>query len=211
MEKKCIIIPAYIEGSIRNIVSGEELASSLVICADAGFERAAAEGIVPDILVGDLDSVDEKNLIVPPEVRMITANWHKDETDFELAVDTAVSEGCSSVLIAGGFGGRIDHTLGNIQNMVDFYRHGVDISMKDERNYLTVLESGSLTLSAGRDVNLSILAHSDEAEVSVTGVEWPLEHYHMTSDRPLGVSNFVTGEKAEITVYSGTVLVMICK
>lgn len=211
MEKKCIIIPAYIEGSIRNIVSGEELASSLVICADAGFERAAAEGIVPDILVGDLDSVDEKNLIVPPEVKMITANWHKDETDFELAVDTAVSEGCSSVLIAGGFGGRIDHTLGNIQNMVDFYRHGVDISMKDERNYLTVLESGSLTLSAGRDVNLSILAHSDEAEVSVTGVEWPLEHYHMTSDRPLGVSNFVTGEKAEITVYSGTVLVMICK
>ena len=211
MEKKCIIIPAYIEGSIRNIVSGEELASSLVICADAGFERAAAEGIVPDILVGDLDSVDEKNLIVPPEVRMITANWHKDETDFELAVDTAVSEGCSSVLIAGGFGGRIDHTLGNIQNMVDFYRHGIDISMKDERNYLTVLESGSLTLSAGRDVNLSILAHSDEAEVSVTGVEWPLDHYHMTSDRPLGVSNFVTGEKAEITVYSGTVLVMICK
>ena len=211
MEKKCIIIPAYIEGSIRNIVSDEELASSLVICADAGFERAAAEGIVPDILVGDLDSVDEKNLIVPPEVKMITANWHKDETDFELAVDTAVSEGCSSVLIAGGFGGRIDHTLGNIQNMVDFYRHGVDISMKDERNYLTVLESGSLTLSAGRDVNLSILAHSDEAEVSVTGVEWPLKHYHMTSDRPLGVSNFVTGEKAEITVYSGTVLVMICK
>ena len=211
MEKKCIIIPAYIEGSIRNIVSGEELASSLVICADAGFERAAAEGIVPDILVGDLDSVDEKNLIVPPEVKMITANWHKDETDFELAVDTAVSEGCSSVLIAGGFGGRIDHTLGNIQNMVDFYRHGVDISMKDERNYLTVLESGSLTLSAGRDVNLSILAHSDEAEVSVTGVEWPLEHYHMTSDRPLGVSNFVTGEKAEITVYRGTVMVMICK
>lgn len=211
MEKKCIIIPAYIEGSIRNIVSDEELASSLVICADAGFERAAAEGIVPDILVGDLDSVDEKNLIVPPEVKMITANWHKDETDFELAVDTAVSEGCSSVLIAGGFGGRIDHTLGNIQNMVDFYRHGVDISMKDERNYLTVLESGSLTLSAGRDVNLSILAHSDEAEVSVTGVEWPLTHYHMTSDRPLGVSNFVTGEKAEITVYSGTVLVMICK
>ena len=211
MEKKCIIIPAYIEGSIRNIVSGEELTSSLVICADAGFERAAAEGIVPDILVGDLDSVDEKNLIVPPEVKMITANWHKDETDFELAVDTAVSEGCSSVLIAGGFGGRIDHTLGNIQNMVDFYRHGVDISMKDERNYLTVLESGSLTLSAGRDVNLSILAHSDEAEVSVTGVEWPLDHYHMTSDRPLGVSNFVTGEKAEITVYSGTVLVMICK
>lgn len=211
MEKKCILIPAYIEGNIREIVTEDDLASSLVICADAGFERAAAENIVPDILVGDLDSFDMSAISVPGSVRMITANWHKDETDFELALRTAAEEGCTSVFVAGGFGGRIDHTLGNIQNMVDFYRRGLPVTMKDERNLLTVLESGSVSIPRAAGENISVLAYSESAVVTVTGVEWPLESYRMTSDRPLGVSNFATEEQAVVTCEEGTVLVMVCK
>lgn len=142
---------------------------------------------------------------------MITANWHKDETDFELALSTAIDEGCDEVLVAGGFGGRIDHTLGNIQNMVDFYRRGLPVTMKDERNMLTVLENGSVRIPAEKGMNLSILAFTENAVVTALGVEWPLEDYHMRSDRPLGVSNFVTADHAEVTVKSGTVLIMLCR
>lgn len=205
------MIPAYIEGKIRNIVTEEELATSLIICADAGYEKASAENIVPDIIVGDLDSMDKGSFAPPEGVKMITANWHKDETDFELALTTAMGEGCTEVLVAGGFGGRIDHTLGNIQNMVDFYRRGLPVTMKDERNMLTVLENGSVRIPAEKGMNLSILAFTENAVVTALGVEWPLEDYHMRSDRPLGVSNFVTADHAEVTVKSGTVLIMLCR
>lgn len=208
-KKKAVIIPSYIEGKIRNIFDDDTLENSTVICADAGFEKAAAEGITPDIIVGDFDSSAADDL--PDGIPVIRVPSHKDETDFELALSTAVDMGADTVFIAGGFGGRIDHTLGNIQNIAGFLEKGIKVTMKDEQNRLFAMKKGSIVIPKAERCYLSLLAYTETAVISVSGVEYPLDHHTISIMHPLGVSNEFTSDAAELTVHEGMILVMIVR
>lgn len=202
-----IIIPGFIEGKIRNIIDDETLGAAFIICADSGYDRAKSESIVPDMIVGDFDSSET---VLPEDIPVVTVPSHKDETDFELACSIAMENGAKEVLIPGGFGGRIDHTIGNIQNAAGFFEKGVTITMRDERNSLRVMKEGTLVIPR-EDAYLSLLAYSGPAVISISGVEYPLERHRITPLHPLGVSNEFTADEAVVTVHEGTILVMTAK
>ncbi len=91
----------------------------LIIAADSGCDtlRIFSEkikNVSPDIILGDMDSYSQDKLSLFPDALFMPFPPEKDDTDTGLAVDTALSFGCAEIIIVGGLGGRLDHTLANV-------------------------------------------------------------------------------------------------
>ena len=107
--------------------------ADLIIAADSGYNNASRLGVRPGLLLGDLDSIDRKKL-APDElehIEKIIVPAIKDDTDTQLAVDTALSRGADKIYIIGGLGGRLDHTLSSVFLLEYIADRGADAVMTD--------------------------------------------------------------------------------
>ena len=91
---------------------GSLASNSLVIAADGGYKYLDSLGIAPDIYIGDYDSSE-----CPEGVDAVRLPVEKDDTDMLAAVRLALGRGCREIHMFGGTGGRLDHTLANIQTL----------------------------------------------------------------------------------------------
>ena len=89
-------------------------ADDIVIAADSGFKNATLMGVEPSVALGDFDSLGDGVKDIPKKTEKLTVPAEKDETDTHIAVDLALARGADDIVIIGGLGGRIDHTLSNL-------------------------------------------------------------------------------------------------
>lgn len=178
----------------------------LVIAVDAGFEKLRKLNITPDIAVGDFDSLGYQ-----PDFRnTITHPCQKDDTDMMLAVQLGLSEDCDRFMIFGGTGGRIAHTLGNLQVLAFLANKEKACFLIDSGYTVTAAEKSTLCFPAQCTGYVSLLAWGcKSARVSISGLKYELEKSVLPSDRPLGISNEFIGKNAEVTVHEGTVIIVI--
>lgn len=110
----------------------------LIIGANGGSKHIATLGLKPHFLIGDLDS--QTSTLWENDNNVEQAVWpqNKNKTDTELAVDRAILSGCNKILLFGGLGGRIDHTLGNIELAVKYPGR---IEILDDNGKLVALDS----------------------------------------------------------------------
>ena len=188
--------------------------NDLVIAADSGYLTARRFGIIPDILLGDLDSLD-KSALSPHELdtlEKIIVPAIKDDTDTQLAVDTALERGAENIYIIGGLGGRLDHTLSSVFLLEYIVDRGACCMMTDGRNTVRVLsadgECRSITVKRGY-IYLSLVSLSDAClGVSVSGVFYPLDGVRLTRKYSYAVSNEITADFAEISLCDGVMLII---
>lgn len=178
----------------------------LVIAADAGYRICQALDIVPDLLLGDFDSMAQ------PEgfPNVLRSPVEKDDTDTMLAVKTALDRGCGAVHLYGGTGGRrLDHTLANLQALLYLRRRGARGYLHDRDFVWTVIENESLTLERQVEWGLfSAFCLGDRAEgVEEIGFQYPLHEAVLTPDFPLGVSNHFLEPRATVSVRKGALAV----
>lgn len=182
---------------------------SYVICSDGGANTAKLLGIVPDIVIGDLDSINEpvRSLLGDKGVRFINFPHDKDYTDTFLALNTAEKEGFSDIVIWGGTGGRLDHTLANLQNAATFAKKGVSIRFESPVETIYIIRN-SLNLKGSPGDTVSVLALSERAEgVTLTGFKYPLINATLEFDQPIGISNIIDVIESEIQLDSGILAV----
>ncbi len=210
MNKRCVIITGYIEGSWD--WTKEIIQDDFVMCADAGYGFAKEKNIKTDLLIGDFDSY-EGSLPDKENIEIIKVSAVKDDTDTGLCVKEAIKRNFSEILLIGGVGGRVSHTLANIQTMAYAAVLGKRISLVDGTRKLYVLSGpDSLVIPKPKRKNnyLSLFAHGGDCEgVSVCGVFYPLESSGLKSDYPLGCSNVITGDRAIIKIERGVLIVTI--
>ena len=200
--KRCFIFSAGTYFGLRE----RPQSGDLVLAADAGYEVCRREGIVPDLVLGDFDSMEqpkdaENVLRVPVE---------KDDTDTMLAVKTALENACDTIYLYGGTGGkRLDHTLANLQTLLFIRRRGARGYLYDDDFVWTAVENESLTIRREVEWGLfSAFCLGDRAEgIDEVGFQYPLENASLTPEFPLGVSNHIVEETATITVRSGALIV----
>lgn len=203
--KKCIIITSFIEGDLAELMQGQE--ADFVLCADGGYDHARKAGIVPDLLIGDFDSLHAD---IPKNIETISFPKEKDDTDTGLCVRTALDLGCREILILGGLGGRFDHAVANIQLLMGAAAKFERIAIADKKNYCTVLQNGELRLPKKEGQHLSVFSLSEKSTgVSLSGVQYPLSDYTLTNAFPLGVSNEYKADFARISVKNGTLLIVL--
>ncbi len=182
----------------------KELVQGFVIAADRGLDIALEAGITPDLVVGDFDSAKSA---VPQGVECIKVSPVKDDTDAMLAADFALKYGCNELRFFCALGGRTDHTVANIQMLYHFKIRRIGGALFGDETTLYLLANESLTIPKF-DGYLSVFAFDKNAVVTEKGVKYPITNHPLTNDMPIGVSNEIVDDNAEITVHSGTALVL---
>ena len=177
-----------------------------MLAADAGYLACRQAGVVPDLLLGDFDSMDQPEDF--DRVRRMPVE--KDDTDTMLAVKTGLEQGCGEFYLYGGTGGkRLDHTLANLQSLLYLRRRGARGYLYDDDFLWTVIENESLTIPRTVEWGLfSAFCLGDRAEgIDEVGFQYPLQDAVLTPEFPLGVSNHIVEPEATITVRRGTLAV----
>ena len=198
------------------IISGGEYspfpppeAGEFVIACDRGYTYALREGRRPDLVVGDFDSCRET---VAEGIPVLRFKKEKDDTDTMLAVRWALERGFGELLLLCALGGRLDHCLANLQCAAFAAERGARVSLLSDDTRIYLLHSGSMELERAEGFSLSVLTHSERCVgVTLRGVKYPLEGATLTSAFPLGVSNAWSGDRATVSVDSGTLMVVLSR
>ncbi len=174
----------------------------VIVCADSGVEYARRCGVEPSIVLGDFDSYSGD---LPHQAELIRLPKEKDDTDTMYAVRLGLERGADEFLIAGGIGGRLDHTLGAVQTLNYLVSQGISASMSDGHQWIEVLSAPvSKTYWKTDSRFFSVLALSEQVTgLSMEGFLYPLNNARLTYDYPLGVSNEISGEKATLSAQTG--------
>lgn len=198
----------YTGGSVDvGRVTEHPKADDIRIAADSGYLNARALGDRVDLLVGDLDSLPAAD--IPEGVELIRVPAEKDDTDTQLAVELAIERGAEELVIIGGLGGRIDHTLSNIAILEDLLARGVYAVMTDGRDRVRFLRSSSALIGRSEHKYLSLIAADERVRgVSIEGVRYPLKNATLTRRRQYAVSNEIVGNCALISVRRGGLFII---
>ena len=175
----------------------------LLVCADGGARHARALGLVPDAVVGDMDSLPGPL----PRSWSRTAFWcdfDEEASDFEKALAFLSRLRCRRLYVAGLLGGRLDHALVNMA-LARRFGERRELVLVD-RGLAALLGRGRRRLAPGRGRPLSLLAAEGGAVVSVSGVRYPLRRARLVPGGR-GLSNVARGPIG-LTVHSGKVWVM---
>lgn len=191
----------------------EELTQArFVVCADQGARHMAGTGCLPDLLVGDMDSINGETLAVyaAAGTQIIRAEPEKDETDAQLAVDEAIRRGATELVLLGALGGRIDHALGNLMLLVRAAEKGVKALAKDEYSEITAA-TGFVEIAGRAGQTVSILPVGSNVSVRYLdgfkyGTKEPLP---LPMDAPVGVSNELTADKAHAEIAGWAYIIQI--
>lgn len=182
----------------------KKLLTEYVIAADSGLDAALKAGIIPNLVVGDFDSAKSA---VPEGTEIIRVSPVKDDTDTILAANTAIERGFTELRFFRALGGRIDHTIANIQTLYCLKKRGIKAVMFGDNELMYFLNNQTRTIPKF-DGFLSVFAYEENVTVSERGVKYPLSQHTLTNSFPLGVSNEITADFAEIEVYSGTAIII---
>lgn len=178
--------------------------SDYVLAADAGYEHCRGAGIIPDLVIGDFDSLGH----MPDNPNAMRLPVEKDDTDMMYAVKLGLQKGYRRFYIYGGTGGeRPDHTMANLQTLVYISDCGGRGWLFGKDYVWTVLRNDSIKLRGSGTV--SVFCPNGVAEgVSLEGLKYPLDGAALTSGFPLGVSNSMEKDEARISVVNGTLIIM---
>ena len=143
-------------------------------------------------------------------MEIIRAVPEKDDTDTLLALKEAMHRGYDEIMIIGGLGGRIDHTLANISLTAFAAKNGAICHLIDEHHQIFAIKDDSIMVKKGYWKWLSVFAMDAEVKgVTLRGVKYPLEDAVLTNTYPIGVSNEFTDPAAIITAKQGSLLVVL--
>lgn len=185
----------------------------VVVAADGGADWVVMSGRLPDVLIGDLDSVTGETLALCQRkgVRVEKYPPEKNETDVELALAWAHEHaGTAEVALIGAGGGRIDHWLGNIGLLVYYAEQGRTVRLLDPWSQAWVAEAGRHDLEAFQGKTLSILPLSTEVEASGSGLKYALNHLILFQKKPRGISNIVEPKGPNwLEIHRGTALLVV--
>ncbi len=206
--KRCVIVGG---GEIKDLAFDRQLIrkDDFIIAADRGLLRCQQMGVTPHLLLGDFDSYTGE---IPVDIPVLEYPVEKDDTDTMLAIKTALERGMTELLLLGMTGGRLDHSIANIQSVVYAAVHGAKAAMAEEDLYITALCGGqSIVIPNREDFTLSVFSHSDRCSgVTLRDLYYPLEDGELVNTFPLGVSNhFLPGKDAQIALKEG-IAVIIC-
>ena len=199
MKHICYIIGAF-HGEDACIRPTED---DFVIAADGGYAALKALGVKANLVVGDFDSLG----YVPEQEEILRHPVRKDDTDTLLAIRLGLERGYKDFVITGSIGGRLDHTIANMQCLLFLQEHGARALLYGENTAVTAVHNGGITLRG--QGTLSVFSMDPEAHgVTLRGLDYPVERVELTSRFPIGVSNAFLEGPADISVEDGTLMVI---
>jgi thiamine pyrophosphokinase len=190
-----------------------DYADAFLVAVDRGLAVTAELGLIPDLFVGDGDSVVPELLagLDRERTRVVILPAHKDVSDLEAAFDLLVTmEQHGSVLVLAGLGGRLDHCLFNLQLAARHLGDFADITFEDDQSLVRPL-TGSNALQLLSGTTVSFVPVTREVELSLMGFAYPLSHMVVQLGSTRTLSNVACGLVQQVVVERGTVVMIAWK
>ncbi len=186
----------------------EKKNGDFLIAADGGYRYCKQNKLVPDAVIGDFDSLG----YTPEGDNIIKLNPVKDVTDMYAAAQVGIEKGFCEFVIYGATGGRIDHTLANIQLVASLSQKGCNAKLVDGKTVITAITNGSVSFDSSYRGFISVFSHTDKCEgVTISNMKYTLKNGCITNSFPLGVSNEFIGGNSMISVEKGTAIIVFNK
>ena len=197
---KCVIFCAAEFDALVQELEQEDF----VLAADGGLRHTRAQGIIPNEILGDFDSLG----FTPEGANVFPVE--KDDTDAMLAVRRGLALGYREFILYGSLDGpRLDHTIANFQTLQFLADHGAVGYLVGLREMVTVVKNGAVCFPAGTEGTISAFCLGADAKgVDIEGLYYPLKNGTLTPGFPLGVSNHFTGKESKISVKDGSLLLI---
>ena len=209
--KRCLILTG---GKLSLAFAGSFLKKSKyekVIAVDGGLEAAKELGIIPDVIVGDFDTVRSEILSYYRKMEHIIWEVHqpeKDDTDTELAIKRALAMNCSHITLLGATGGRLDHMIGNIHLLFPCPQKGTYAEIVDPQNRLYLIDEEHIfRKDAVWGKYISFLPLTQEVKgITLKGFKYPLTDRDIFIGTSLCISNELVEEEGRITLSDGVLI-----
>lgn len=182
----------------------------LIICCDGGARHFQNSVIRPDVIIGDMDSIDPAQLSAYSEenIKIIKHPPNKDFSDTELALDYALGLKPQEIFIWCALGGRIDHTLANVFLLCKGQEKRIRTSLVDEYCEAFVLDKKASFINE-KGKTISLLALTPEVTgITLLGFLYPLENGTLKMSESRGLSNVIHEDRAVISAAKGKLLVV---
>lgn len=199
----------YIVGAGENYgLDFKPSSNDYVIAADAGLHYLEQCGLTADLVIGDFDSLND----IPTHPNTKKLSPEKDDTDMFAAVREGIKAGYSVFHIYCGMGGRIDHTIANLQVLAYLAQNGMQGFLFDKGNVITAITNQKIAFEQIPSGYISVFSYTEKSEgVNLLGLKYELKDAVLTNTFPLGVSNEFIGKESSISVCSGTLLIVFPK
>ena len=181
-----------------------------VICADGGTRHALALDLKPDLIIGDLDSVEQKALrkFEDEGVEIELYPQDKNETDLELAITHAIELKPKQIVIVAALGGRLDQTLANITLLADERLSTFNVKLDDGVEEIFLCRDQAEIHGKSGDIVSLIPWQGPVPEVQTENLKWVLQKETLYPDKTRGISNEMLGNTASISIGSGLLLIV---
>lgn len=194
----------------------KEKEQATLLAADSGMEFFFRNGIKPDVIVGDFDSVNKEILHSFREQQGIVLrelNPVKDDTDTEFAIRLAISMGAEQITLLGATGSRLDHVLGNIELLGIGLSEGVSMEILDANNRIRMMDAGLILRREEQfGTYVSLIPYTSQVEhLTLRGFKYPLSDFCLKGFCSLGISNEIVEDEAAIEFDGGILLVIESK
>ena len=189
---------------ILSMIKGDDY----LVAVDGGLGHLTRLGLQPDLIIGDLDSADDREVqhFRQQGVEVRKYPVEKDETDLEIALFAATKMKPDKIWVVAALGNRLDQTLGNIFLLSHPELAGKNIRMVDgQQEVFLIRESGDVTGKEGQRVSLLPL-NGPAKGITTAGLKYPLNDETLYPERTRGISNCMTSENAHISLKSGLLL-----
>lgn len=184
--------------------------SNFILCADGGLDHLMKIGSIPDLVLGDLDSITNTGLeyIKANNILIEKHPVMKDMTDTEIALDCLANKGYKDIIIIGGIGSRMDHTMANILLLRSQWEKGIHVKIINENNSIYFVNN-KIKLKRRDNYYVSIIPLNDKGiEISLQGFLYPLTNEKLEFSSTKGISNEIIDNYGIINIHKGQAIII---
>jgi len=181
-----------------------------IICADGGTRHALALNIQPNLVIGDMDSLEKTQWqnLEKSGVSIELFPRDKNETDLELAINRAIKLVPKEIIVVAALGGRIDQTLANLALLSDIRLSTFDVRLDDGLEEIFICRDQVQVQGRSGDIVSLIPWQGAVSNIQTKNLRWPLQKETLYSDKTRGISNEMTDNTASISIGLGLLLVI---
>lgn len=178
----------------------------LVISADAGYRNATLMGVHTNIIIGDFDSLGH----VPDDVdEVLQLPTEKDDTDTQIAVETAIERGADEIVIVGSTSGRLDHAMSTLAILEKYWDKRLSIYIVNGQNRVRFIKNSGFIIVRSQYKYFSLIAADEKVKgVSIEGAKYPLVNKTLFRNRQFAVSNEIVKNAALVNVKKGGIFII---
>lgn len=185
--------------------------ADMIICADSGADVLFAAEIIPNVLLGDFDSINPEifDFFVQQGIKTVRFNTNKDVTDTHIAIKYAINQGADKIIILGALGDRMDHTLSNVF-LLESYLHLAHCKIINEKNKIELISDGAKKTFSNKHYKYISLIPISKKVVGVTteGLKYKLTNATLHRNDSYGVSNEIIQSYGSIMLKKGILAVI---